>query len=550
METVLNKIKKEIIKLLVAAKVKVDIDDIVTPPDEKMGDFSFACFGTKKLKGENKYFGKIEAAGPYINFFVKANMIAKLTAETIAKEKREFGKNKIGRNKKIMVEFSQPNTHKEFHIGHSRGTLLGQSLVNILMASGYRVISANYFNDTGAHVAKWLWAYTKFHDKEEPRENIAAFMNRVYQEANEKIAESEEYKKEVSVIKQKLEQGDKELIKIWKKTRQWSINQFKEVYKILKIDFDVYFYESEEEDAGKKLVKELVGQGVANESQGAIIVDLEKYHLGVFLILKSDGTSLYSTHDLPLAEKKFKKYKIEESWYVVDVRQTMYFKQLFKTLELMGFDKPMRHVDYEFVSTPEGVISSRRGEVPTFMNLYNYVVDMAAVSTRERHSDWPENKVRQIAQKIALSAIKYEMLKSSRGREIVIDPQKALSFEGFTGPYLLYTLARINSILKKEKPRKIKDWKSIVIAPLEKQLVIKMLTFSEIVAESAKTAQPSIVAQYLFELAQKFAEFYHEINVLKAEEPEKTWRLGLIKDIKHVLENGLDLLGIEFLEEM
>jgi len=228
----------------------------------------------------------------------------------------------------------------------------------------------------------------------------------------------------------------------------------------------------------------------------------------------------------------------------------MYFKQLFKTLELMGFDKPMRHVDYEFVSTPEGVISSRRGEVPTFMNLYNYVVDMAAVSTRERHSDWPENKVRQIAQKIALSAIKYEMLKSSRGREIVIDPQKALSFEGFTGPYLLYTLARINSILKKEKPRKIKDWKSIVIAPLEKQLVIKMLTFSEIVAESAKTAQPSIVAQYLFELAQKFAEFYHEINVLKAEEPEKTWRLGLIKDIKHVLENGLDLLGIEFLEEM
>jgi len=329
METVLNKIKKEIIKLLVAAKVKVDIDDIVTPPDEKMGDFSFACFGTakklkkdpaelgqeivKKLKGENKYFGKIEAAGPYINFFVKANMIAKLTAETIAKEKREFGKNKIGRNKKIMVEFSQPNTHKEFHIGHSRGTLLGQSLVNILMASGYRVISANYFNDTGAHVAKWLWAYTKFHDKEEPRENIAAFMNRVYQEANEKIAESEEYKKEVSVIKQKLEQGDKELIKIWKKTRQWSINQFKEVYKILKIDFDVYFYESEEEDAGKKLVKELVGQGVANESQGAIIVDLEKYHLGVFLILKSDGTSLYSTHDLPLAEKKFKNIKLKKA---------------------------------------------------------------------------------------------------------------------------------------------------------------------------------------------------------------------------------------------
>jgi len=566
METIQTKIKKEIINLIKKAGIVAEIEDIAVPPQEEMGDFSFACFKAakqvkkdpvkiaqdiaEKIKAGLDFFEKVEAAGPYVNFFVKANAVAKLAVETIAREKEKFGQNEIGAKKKIMVEFSQPNTHKEFHIGHSRGTLLGQSLVNILQASGYKVISANYFNDTGAHVAKWLWAYTKFHEGEEPKKNVGAFMNQVYQEANVKIAENEEYKKEVSEIKQKLEQGDKEILKLWKKTRQWSIDQFEKIYNTLNIDFDVYFYESDEEEAGKKLVNELLEKGIARKSEGAVIVDLEKYDLGVFLILKSDGTSLYSTHDLPLAEKKFKKYKIDKSLYVVDVRQTMYFKQLFKTLELMGFDESMRHIDYEFVSTPEGVISSRRGEVPTFMNLYNYVLEMAGASTKERHPDWPENKISTAAEKITLSAIKYEMLKSSRGREIIIDPKKALSFEGFTGPYLLYTVARINSIIKKERPGKIKNWDTLNPALLEKQLILQMLEFPEAVVEAAGSSQPSVVAQYLFELAQKFAEFYHEIHVLKAEEPLRSWRLSLICSVKQVLENGLNLLGIDYLEEM
>ena len=220
MESIQTKIKKEIISLIKKAGVIVEIEDIATPPQEEMGDFSFTCFKAakqvkkdpaqlardivEKIKKSQSSFEKIEAAGPYVNFFVKANAIAKLAIETISKEKERFGQNKIGKKKKIMVEFSQPNTHKEFHIGHSRGTLLGQSLVNILQASGYKVISANYFNDTGAHVAKWLWAYTKFHYGEEPKENVGAFMNRVYQEANDKISENEEYKSSLSQFTKRL----------------------------------------------------------------------------------------------------------------------------------------------------------------------------------------------------------------------------------------------------------------------------------------------------------------------------------------------------------
>ncbi|NIP32682.1 arginine--tRNA ligase, partial [Candidatus Saccharibacteria bacterium] len=438
---------------------------------------------------------KIEAAGPYINFFVKPNAIAKITLENISKQKNKFGQSGVGEKKKILLEFSQPNTHKEFHIGHTRNALLGQSLVNILQASGYKVIPANYIGDTGAHVSKWLWAYEKFHQGEEPREDRAKFLSQVYQEAVEKISADENLKEEVSQIHQKLEKGDKELNQIWKKSRDWSIGEFKKIYKILNVDFDVYFYESEEEGPGKKMVADLLEKGIAKESQGAIIIDLEKYNLGVLLLLRSDGTVLYATKDIPLAFKKFEKFKIDESWYLVDSRQSFYFQQLFKTLEIIGLKKPLKHLVYEFVATPEGVISSRAGEVPSFTNTYEFVSDLAEQSTKQRHPDWSVKKINQTAKIIALAAIKFEMLKSSREREIVFDPKKALSFEGFTGPYLLYTVARINSILKKEKPGKIKDWNTIKIAPLEKQLVIKMLSFPEIVAEAARSAQPSIIAQ-------------------------------------------------------
>ena len=566
METVIIKIKKEAQKLLDGIGIKAEIDAITTPPDPKLGDFSFPVFSAAKEAKKNpaefaakaieglgarfKYFSKVETAGPYINFFVDPNKLAELALAEIGKEKNDFGNNNTGKGKKLMVEFSQPNTHKEFHVGHSRGTLLGQSLVNILLANGYKVISANYYNDSGANVAKWLWCYTKFHNGEEPKDNRAEFLSHVYAEANEKSKDSEEAKLEISEIKQKFEQGDRELVKIWKKSRKWSIDQFKEIYKLLGVKFDECFYESDQAKEGREVVKKLLDDGIAQKSQGAVIIDLEKYNLGAFLILKSDGTALYSTHDLPLAQKKFKEYKIDASWYVVDVRQSLYFQQLFKTLEMMGFKEPMRHVDYDFVSTPKGVISSRLGKVPTFIGLYNELFNLAKKSTKERHKDWSEKEVDMSAEKISLSAIKFEMLKTSRKKEIIFDPEKALSFEGFTGPYILYTIARISSILKKARSIKNKKFKDAEIVDIEKELLLKIIKYPEILKEAAIEAEPAHIAQYSFELAQKFAEFYHKQNVLKAESPEKEWRLALIGATKEVLENGLDKLGIKYLKKM
>jgi len=566
METAIIKIKKEAQKLLAGAGIDAALGGIASTPNPKFGDLSFPVFAAAKEAGQDpaefaakaveslgaryKYFSKIESAGPYINFFVDAPKLAEIALEEIKKEKKDFGKNKSQKGKKIMVEFSQPNTHKEFHVGHLRNAILGESLVQTLESNGYKVIAANYYGDTGAHVAKWIWGYTKFHKGEEPKDDRAEFLNEIYAEANKKSKDNEEAKKEISEIQQKLESGDEDMARIWKKTRKWSLDEFKKIYKLLGIHFDVDFYESEEEGPGKKIVQELLERGIAKKSQGAIIVDLEKFNLGIFLLLKSDGTSLYATKDLALAQKKFDKFKIDESWYVIDSRQDFYFKQLFKALELMGFKKPMRHVSYDFVSTPEGVISSRLGRVPTFMNLYQEILKMAKDSTKERHAEWSEKEIEASAKKIALGAIKFEMLKTSRQKEIIFDPEKALSFEGFTGPYILYTIARIASILKKTRLAKIKDFNEVKIADIEKELLLKMAAFPELVAECAAAAEPAQIAQYAFELAQKFAEFYHRQNVLKAEPAERVWRLNLIAATRQVLENCLDLLGIEYLKKM
>lgn len=532
------------------------------PPNPEWGDLALPFFEIAKsleidgaqVREKLKNFklpqgvDKYEIKGEYINFYINPSFIAQTVCPDINKN---FGKNQLGEKKRLMLEFSQPNTHKEFHIGHVRNAVLGQSIVNILKASGYKVIAANYLGDVGAHVAKWIWCYKKWHDGEEPAQDRAKFLSRIYQEATEKIEQDEAYKNEVAQIQNNLEQGDKDLVKIWKKSRKWSLQEFNRIYKTLNVKFDVDFFESEEEKSGKEIVKNLLDKGIAKISQGAIIMDLNKYGLDVFLLLKSDGAALYATKDLSLAFKKFKKYKLDESWYLVDSRQAFYFKQLFKTMELAGLKQPLRHLIYEFVSLPEGVISSRAGRMVGFNDLLQKVKGLAREETQKRHEDWGDNQIHETSQAIAMAAIKFDMLKQSREKKIVFDPKKALSFEGYTGPYLLYTIARINSILRKAgRAARISNYSQVKIEPLEKELLMKLAQFPQIVENAARDGEPAVISQYLFELAKKLSEFYHELPVLKADEPEKLWRINLISHTKQVLENGLSLLNIDFVEKM
>lgn len=571
MDYTLEKIKEHILEVVIAAfgqevdKSKIELE---APPSPDMGDLAVPCFYFTKLSriSPNQIAAdlkekihpagvikKVENAGPYLNFHLSGRYLSAHVLKEISKKGPQYGARKLAKEKRetIMIEYSQPNTHKEFHVGHLRNAMLGSALVNFYRSQGYKVIAANYIGDIGSHVAKCLWALEKFHLGEEPETGRGKFLGKVYTEAVNKTEADPEAKKEADAVQQKLENGDKKWLALWKKTRMWSLDDFNRIYGILGAKFDKFFFESEVEKPGKKIVSELLEKGIAERSEGAVIINLEKYNLKNFLLLKSDGSSLYSTKDLALAELKFKKYKLDRSYVLIDTRQDFYFQQLFKTLEVMGFTQKMDTILYEFVTLKEGAMASRKGNVVLFDDFYSEVVARATAETAKRHSDWESKKIAEVAEKIALAAIKFSMLKTGNENIIVFDLEEALSFDGFSGPYLQYTVSRINSILKREALPGIKDINfSKLNLQIEKQLVFEMSRFPEIVSVASKAFQPSQLAKYLFDLAKLFSGYYQAVPILKAEEKTRQARLLLVSEIRQVLVNGLELLGIPTLEQM
>jgi arginyl-tRNA synthetase len=415
-------------------------------------------------------------------------------------------------------------------------------------AGGEKVISANYIGDIGAHVAKCLWCLKEFHSGEKLPENKASYIGKIYVEAAERIEKDESLKDAVQEVQRLLESGDKEWNALWKETRQWSLDEFNSIYDKLGVKFDVFYYESQVEKEGKKIVEKLLSDGIAEMSEGAVIVDLKEYGLDIFLALKRDGTSLYSTKDLALAKKKFKDYDLDESVYIVDGRQSTYFKQLFKVLEIMGFKKKLVHVPYEFVSTPQGVIASRAGNVILFEDYYESARQNLIKETKERHPEWTSKKLEENASVLALAALKFWMLKHDTGSEIMFTAESALSLEGETGTYLLYVIARINSITRQVKFTKGDP--SLLKEPEEKKLVRLLWAYPQAVEQATRQLKPHIIARHMLEIAQSFNTFYHQHQVLKAEPELRNARLALIDAVRQTIENGLKLLGIETVEEM
>jgi arginyl-tRNA synthetase len=438
MEYAITTIKNQILDLI-AQSIGQDFDvtklEIAVPPDSDMGDLAVPCFYLSKLtrKAPNKIaeelaenisaggvISEVKNLGPYLNFFINPEVLADMVISEIQKQKDDYGKSKIGKEK-IMLEYSQPNTHKEFHVGHSRNAILGKSIINILKMTGNKVVAANYIGDVGAHVAKCLWAYDKFHKDDELPENKGKFLGQLYTEAVKKTEANPDYKKEADAVLQKIEAGDKKWTALWKKTRKWSLDEFNDIYKILGAEFDHIFYESEVEKPGKKIVEDMLEKGIAERSEGAVIINLEKYKLKNFLLLKSDGSSLYSTKELALGKLKFDKFKIDKSIVLIDNRQSFYLQQYFQTMKEIGFDKEMVHIPYEFVTLKDGAMASRKGNVVLFEDFYNTVVDRAKAETKKRHTDWSDKKLDDVARKIAMSAIKFNMLRVGNNSIIVFD---------------------------------------------------------------------------------------------------------------------------------
>ena len=565
-------IKLGIKKLLIAAGVKGEIE-LTTPPNPEMGDFSFACFNlakewkispvetAKSIKSKLEIGNwkleiteRIEAVGPYVNFYLQAGQVAGLILKQISKQNKKYGENKSGKGKKVLIEYPSNNTHKEFHIGHFRNVCIGNTLVQLYQKSGYKVYPVNYLNDFGNHVAKCLWGLLKFHKNEKPPENKQKWLGDIYAEASAKVKDNLDFGKEVAEIQKKMEERDPDLWPLFMETREWSIEKFEEIFKQLGVKHAVVFYEKDLKDKGQKMVDDLLLKGVAEVGEGgAIIVDLNKYDLDIALLRKSNGAGLYLTSDLPLAVEKFKKFNVDESIVVTGTEQNHYFKQLYKILEIIGFKKKLTHIGYGLVNLKEGKMSSRLGNVILYEDLYDEVYEKLKVESKQRHADWSEKKINETARILTMAALKFDMLKHEAAKNITFDIKEATAFDGFTGPYILYVIARINSMIAKSKVKSLKSKVKFELLdkPEEKQLVLFLARYEEVVSEALREYNPSAITRYCFDLAQQFNNFYNKHSVLNAENKDLVAvRLQLSGAVKNVLENALGLLTIDTVEEM
>ncbi len=513
--------------------------------------------GIAAVLGTPAGFSKVEAVKGYLNLTFNPAQYTQRVVDTVLDEGAYYGNGKR-RNEQVMIEFSQPNTHKAFHVGHLRSAILGDALCNMMEAAGYDVVRANYPGDMGMHVIKWLWNYAKYHQGERPGSDITKWMGSLYSEANKRLEENPELDSEVRDLYKKWDDRDPEIVALWKETRQWSLDGFNEMYAKLGIHFDRYYFNSMFEDGGREIVNELIQKGIAEDerdSGGPVIVKLdeklglktEKYH--VFVVMRSDGTALYATEDLALARQKFLDYpELSRSYYVVDVRQSLHFLQVFKTLELAGYDwaKKCQHVPYEIVSLPGNVVmSSREGSIVLLEELIREATDRALQVVREKNPELSEERKQEIALAVGIGAMKYPMLSRDNTKVVTFDWQSALDFNGQAAPYIQYAYVRANSILRKaasELPGSLLPDYSL--SEPEVVLIDLIGRLPNEVQKAAADLRPLVISTLAYDLARAFNDFYSQCPVLQAEEKVKNSRLRLVAASKQAIANSLALLGI------
>ncbi len=579
--------KSEIINLL-AKETKLrkeEIENLIEiPPTSELGDYAFPCFilskhfkkspseialklsrelskeieATKNLGSLGKNINEIKAVGPYLNFFVnKINL-----AEKIIKINSNFGKTNIGKGKKIAIDFSGPNIGKPMHIGHIRSTIIGDSLIKIYNFLGYKTIGINYLGDIGLHIGKLIVAYELWLNKPALKKDPVNELLRLYvqfcgkekseikegQEDNDEFSNNEWTNKAKEKLKL-LELGDKKTEKIWHEIQQASGRTFDKIYDILNIDFTETTGQSQFSDKGRQIVINALERGIAKkEEDGAVYVELfdknqkepnKKY------IQRSNETASYITYDLGAAVERAKKYKFDKMIYVTDFRQAGHFDSLFTILKLMKYDfaDKLIHLPFGTIRFGDEIIATRTGDIILLEDVLKKTIEKAKSEIKKRKTKGDE-------QKVGVGAIKYIVLKNEPTSDVHFSWETALSFEGNTGPYLQYSYARASSIIKKANKQNFnKSLKQIPpITKYEIELIKKISDFEEVVQKAGETMNPSLIANYSFELAQTFNEFYHNCPVIKDE--QEAFRLKLVDAFRTCLKNSLYLLGIEVMDEM
>jgi len=519
--------------------------------------------------GSVKGISHTESVKGYFNLYFSTEEYASRVVNTILEMGSGFGQGEK-KNERVMVEYAQPNTHHSFHIGHARNAILGESLARIVESSGFDTIRASYPGDIGLGVITVLWAYNKFYKGQEPRDvhERGQWLLKIYTEATsllepkenetpEEKAQRETYDAERREMLRKWDAGDPAVRALWLETREWSMEELREILSMLDIEIDEWFYESEVDEPSKAIVNELLEKDIAEDERaegGPVIVKIdeklglekEKYRTAV--ILRSDGTTLYLTKDLALAKDKFEKYKVDRSIYVVDNRQSLHFQQAFKILELWGFPQAEKcfHLAYGFVSLPEGAMSARKGRVVLFKDVAEEAERRALAAMTSRTPEMSNTLRIQTARQLGLGALAYAMLSVDNNQDIVFDVNDALSFDGRTAPYIQNAHVRANSILRKAGG--MPDFATFVheLASHEVQLIDLISRFPDTVEQAAQEYRPLVVATYAYDLANTFHSFYHSVPVIQADSAEvQAARLRLVAAAKQVLANALRLLVIQ-----
>jgi len=556
-----NKVKK----LLVGVGVKLEGVELEIPPDSKMGDYAFPCFELARVKKKNpveiakdiakkikpdSFVEKIEAAGGYVNFFVKRGVFIEGVLSEVLEKEEEYGSSCVGGGKIVCFDYSHPNVAKPFGIGHLRSTIIGNSLYRIHNFLGYKSVGLNYLGDWGTQFGKLIVAYNKWGEKKKLEKGMIKYMHELYVKFHKESEKDDNLNVEARAAFSRLEGGGKEEMRLWKMFRDESVTDFKRLYGVLGVgEFDSYDGESSVTPLIAGVMKELNRKKLLEESEGALVVNLEKYELPPCLIKKSDGATLYSTRDIAGAINRQKVYKFEKMVYNVGEEQKLYFEQLFRVLSLMGHkwvDRCVHAYHGMYLGEDGKRFRTRKGGVIFMEDVIKDGVEKVLKIIEEKNPKLKDKE--EVARKVGVGAIKFADLKNDRVKGIVFDLDKMLDFEGDTGPYLQYTYVRCNSILRKAKSGGydvglLKDDREFL-------LIKKLSGFGDVVVRCAKELKPHYLAGYLIEVARLFNEFYRECPVLKAKKGLRESRLALVKAVKCVLGNGLGLLGIDVLEEM
>ena len=541
---------------------------IAVPPDNKMGDYALPCFKFAKVMRKSPVaiaeelkntfatddaISEVEAVNGYLNFRVNRTALVKETLEKIAEQGEAFGSSDTGNGKTICIDYSSVNIAKPFHIGHLSTTVIGGALYRIFRFLGYNTVGINHLGDYGTQFGKLIYAYKHWGSEEAVKEGGVKELTRLYVRYHKESENDPSMDDEARSYFKLIENGDEECVKLFNLFKEITLKEVEKIYDELDIKFDSYAGESFYNDKMQPVIDELAEKGLLVESEGAKIVDLEKYGMPPCIILRSDGASLYATRDLAAACYRKEHYDFDKCLYVVAYQQNLHFRQIFKVLELMGkpWAKDLVHVAYGMVSLLDDngnqvAMSTRNGTVVLLEDVLKKCHEKCLEIIEQKTPDLEDKE--NVARQVGTGAVIFGALSNSKIKDIAFSYSKILNFDGETGPYVQYTAARIKSVLRKGGA--IGKYEIKNVNEDEYQLIALLSTFPDVVKAAAERLEPFFVTRYAIDVASAFNKFYFDCKIIGDDANETNFRLAISSATLTVLSSALTLLGIKVPERM